>query len=132
VYKREREVKGKAIAVLHDEINRIMNPSIMILTLFVSIIKEDIHNILLHLDNLRNTENIMEIIKKKILREVEVASHLLYREALEIGYSKLSQKFLDKKEYNKEFILFIHDGRMANNCQKIFDGESNIFSFVIK
>ena len=126
MYRREREAKKKALGVLHDEINRIMKPSIMILTLSISIIKEDINNILSYLENLRKTGNIIEI-KKKILGVVEVGSHMLYREALGIVFSKISIKFFDRIEYNKEFLLFRHDVRMANNCQKIFDGESNLF-----
>jgi archaellum biogenesis ATPase FlaH len=57
VYRREREAKKKALDVLHDEIDRIMNPSIMILPLSISIIKEDINNILSYLENLRKTGN---------------------------------------------------------------------------
>ncbi len=66
MYRREREAKKKALGVLHDEINRIMNPSIMILTLSISIIKEDINNILSYLENLRKTGNIIQIEKKNI------------------------------------------------------------------
>ena len=65
MYRREREVKKKALAVLHDEINRIKNPSIMILTLSISIIKDEINNVLSYFENLRNTGNIIEIKKKK-------------------------------------------------------------------
>ena len=128
MYRREREVKKNALAVLHHEINRITNHSIMILILSISIIKEEINNILLSLEYLRNTKNISEIIKKKILREVlDVGNYMLYREVLRIAYCKISINFFDRKEYNKEFILLRQDGRKTNNCQKIFDGESTLF-----
>ncbi|MGZ5511666.1 MAG: hypothetical protein ACXWFC_14510 [Nitrososphaeraceae archaeon] len=118
MYRREREVKKKALAVLHDEINRIKNPSIMILTLSISIIKE-INNVLSYIENLRNTRNKIEI-KKKILREVgDVGSYMLYREVLRIAYSKISIKFFDRKEYNKGFILLRQDGRMTNYCKDL-------------
>ena len=114
MYRREREVKKKALAVLHDEINKIKNPSIMILTLSLSIIKEEINNVLSYFENLRNTRNIIEIKKKKILKEVvDVGSYMLYREVLRIAYSKISIKFFDRKEYNKGFILLRQDGRMT-------------------
>lgn len=120
MYRREREVKKKALAVLHDEINRIKNPSIMILTLSISIIKEEINNVLSYFENLRNTRNIIEIKKKKILKEVvDVGSYMLYREVLRIAYSKISIKFFDRKEYNKGFILLRQDGRMTNNCKDL-------------
>lgn len=118
MYRREREVKKKALAVLHDEINRIKNPSIMILIPSISIIKE-INNVLSYFENLRNTENIIEIKKKKILREVvDVGSYMLYREVLRIANSKISRKIFDRKEYNKGFILLRQDGRMTNKCQR--------------
>ena len=66
MYRREREVKKKALDELHDEINRIKNPSIMILTLPISIIKEEINNVLSYFENLRNTRNKIEIKKKNI------------------------------------------------------------------
>ena len=114
MYRREREVKKKALAVLHDEINKIKNPSIMILTLSLSIIKEEINNVLSYFENLRNTRNIIEIKKKKILREVvDVCSYMLYRQVLRRAYSKISIKFFDRKEYNKGFILLRQDGRMT-------------------
>ena len=114
MYRREREVKKKALAVLHDEINKIKNPSIMILTLSLSIIKEEINNVLSYFENLRNTEKIIEIKKKKILREVvDVCSYMLYRQVLRSAYSKISIKFFDRKEYNKGFILLRQDGRMT-------------------
>ena len=95
MYRREREVKKKALDVLYDEINRIKNPSIMILILSISIIKE-INNVLSYFENLRNTENIIEIKKKKILREViDVGSYMLYREVLRIINSKISRKIFD-------------------------------------
>ncbi|HEX7143022.1 MAG TPA: hypothetical protein VF222_11145 [Nitrososphaeraceae archaeon] len=114
MYRRERELKKKALAVLHDEINKIKNPSIMILTLSLSIIKEEINNVLSYFETLRNTEKIIEIKKKKILREVvDVYSYMLYRQVLRRAYSKISIKFFDRKEYNKGFILLRQDGRMT-------------------
>ena len=68
MYRREREVKKKALDVIYDEINRIKNPSIMILTLSISIIKEEINKVLSYFENLRNTENIIEIKKKKNIK----------------------------------------------------------------
>jgi archaellum biogenesis ATPase FlaH len=129
VYRSEREVKKKALDVIYDEINRIKNPSIMILTLSISIIKEEINKVLSYFENLRNTENIIEIKKKKILREVvDVGSYMLYREVVRIANSKISRKIFDRKESNKGFILLRQDGRMINKCQ-ILDGESNLFFF---
>ncbi|MGZ5471798.1 MAG: hypothetical protein ACXWE0_09005, partial [Nitrososphaeraceae archaeon] len=126
-YRREREVKKKALAVLHDEINRIKNPSIMILTLSISIIKEEINNVLSYFENLRNTENIIEI-KKKILREVvDVGSYMLYREVLRIANSKILRKIFDRKESNKGFILLRQVGRMTNKCQRSWMANQTFF-----
>ena len=128
MYRREREVKKKALAVLHDEINKIKNPSIMILTLSLSIIKEEINNVLSYFENLRNTGNIIEIKRKKILREVvDVGSYMLNREVLRIAYSKISIKFFDTKEYNKGFILLRQDERMTNNCQRSWMANQTFF-----
>ena len=131
MYRREREVKKKALDVLYDEINRIKNPSIMILILSISIIKE-INNVLSYFENLKNTENIIEIKKKKILREVvDVGSYMLYREVLRIANSKISRKIFDRKESNKGFILLRQDGRMTNKCQRSWMANQSIFSFII-
>ena len=132
MYRREREVKKKALDILYDEINRIKNPSIMILTLSISIIKEEINNIRSYFENLRDTENIIEIKKKKILREVvDVGSYMLYREVLRITNSKISRKIFDRKESNKGFILLRQDGRMTNKCQRSWLANQTFFSFII-
>ena len=132
MYRREREVKKKALDVNYDEINRIKNPSIMILTLSISIIKEEINNVLSYFENLRNTENIIEIKKKKILREVvDVGSYMLYREVVRIANSKISRKIFDRKESNKGFILLRQDGRMTNKCQRSWMANQSFFSFII-
>ncbi len=133
MYRREREVKKKALDVLHDEINRIKNPLIMIFTLFIPIIKEEINNVLSYFENLRNTENIIEIKRNKILREVvDVGSYMLYREFLRIANRWISRKIFDRKGSNKGCILLRQDGRMTNKCQRSWMANQTLFSFIIK
>jgi uncharacterized protein len=77
----ELQAKRKALAVLHDEINRILNSARDLSTLFVSIIKGDEKEVQLCLERMTSSEVDIENLRRKITREVaEIGSLMVSRE----------------------------------------------------
>src|SRR5919204_4920828 len=77
----EVQAKRKALAVLQDEIMRILNSSRDLSTLTTSLIKGDDKDIQQCLERMRNTEEEVENLRRKITREVaEIGSLMANRE----------------------------------------------------
>jgi len=77
----ELQAKRKALAVLHDEINRILNSARDLSTLFVSIIKGNEKEVQLCLERMASSEVDIENLRRKITREVaEIGSLMVSRE----------------------------------------------------
>ncbi|HKU49118.1 MAG TPA: DUF47 family protein [Nitrososphaera sp.] len=77
----EVQAKRKALAVLQDEITRILNSSRDLSTLTSSLVKGDEKEIQLCLERMRNTEEEVENLRRKITREVaEIGSLMANRE----------------------------------------------------
>ena len=77
----ELQAKRKALAVLHDEINRILNSARDLSTLFASIIKGGEKDVQLCLEHMISTELVIENLRRKITREVaEIGSLMVSRE----------------------------------------------------
>jgi predicted phosphate transport protein (TIGR00153 family) len=77
----EVQAKRKALAVLQDEITRILNSSRDLSTLTTSLIKGDEKDIQMCLERMRNTEEEVENLRRKITREVaEIGSLMANRE----------------------------------------------------
>jgi predicted phosphate transport protein (TIGR00153 family) len=77
----ELQAKRKALAVLHDEINRILNSARDLSTLFVSIFKGDEKEVQLSLERMTSAEVDIENLRRKITREVaEIGSLMVSRE----------------------------------------------------
>lgn len=77
----EVQAKRKALAVLQDEITRILNSSRDLATLTVSLFKEDSKDVQACLERMRNTEEEVENLRRKITREVaEIGSLMANRE----------------------------------------------------
>ena len=77
----EVQAKRKALAVLQDEITRILNSSRDLSTLTTSLIKGDDKDIQHCLERMRNTEEEVENLRRKITREVaEIGSLMANRE----------------------------------------------------
>ena len=77
----EVQAKRKALAVLQDEITRILNSSRDLATLTASLFKEDSKEIQACLERMRNTEEEVENLRRKITREVaEIGSLMANRE----------------------------------------------------
>jgi predicted phosphate transport protein (TIGR00153 family) len=77
----EIQAKRKALAVLQDEITRILNSSRDLSTLTASLIKGDDKDIQQCLERMRNTEEEVENLRRKITREVaEIGSLMANRE----------------------------------------------------
>ena len=77
----EVQAKRKALAVLQDEITRILNSSRDLSTLTTSLIKGDDKDIQQCLERMRNTEEEVENLRRKITREVaEIGSLMANRE----------------------------------------------------
>ena len=77
----ELQAKRKALAVLHDEINRILNSARDLSTLFVSIFKGDEKEVQLSLERMISAEMDIENLRRKITREVaEIGSLMVSRE----------------------------------------------------
>jgi predicted phosphate transport protein (TIGR00153 family) len=77
----EVQAKRKALAVLQDEITRILNSSRDLSTLTSSLIKGDEKDIQMCLERMRNTEEEVENLRRKITREVaEIGSLMANRE----------------------------------------------------
>ena len=123
----ERKVIKIVLAVLHDEHNRITNP-LMLITLSMSVSKEETNNITSCLENFRNIHSLLKIIRKKIIiKIVDLSSYMLYWENRLIAYSNMSIKSFDKIQYYIDFIISRSSGRkrrIASTCKRAFDGGS--------
>ena len=77
----EVQAKRKALAVLHDEINRILNSARDLSTLFAFIMKGDDKEVQLFLERMTCAEEVIENLRRKITREVaEIGSLMVSRE----------------------------------------------------
>jgi len=77
----EVQAKRKALAVLQDEITRILNSARDLSTLTASLIKGEDKEIQMCLERMRNTEEEVENLRRKITREVaEIGSLMANRE----------------------------------------------------
>jgi uncharacterized protein len=77
----EVQAKRKALAVLHDEINRILNSARDLSTLFASIMKGDDEDVQVCLERMTCAEEVIENLRRKITREVaEIGSLMVSRE----------------------------------------------------
>lgn len=77
----EVQAKRKALAVLHDEISRILNSARDLSTLFASIMKGDDKDVQVCLERMTNAEQVIENLRRKITREVaEIGSLMVSRE----------------------------------------------------
>ncbi|MGC1928742.1 MAG: DUF47 family protein [Candidatus Nitrosopolaris sp.] len=77
----EVQAKRKALAVLHDEINRILNSARELSALSTSLISGDVKDIQASLERMRTAEEEVENLRRKITREVaEIGSLMVYRE----------------------------------------------------
>jgi hypothetical protein len=77
----EVQAKRKALAVLQDEITRILNSARDLSVLTISLIKGDEKDIQMCLERMRNTEEEVENLRRKITREVaEIGSLMANRE----------------------------------------------------
>ena len=77
----EVQAKRKALAVLHDEINRILNSARDLSTLFASIMKGDDQDVQVCLERMTCAEEVIENLRRKITREVaEIGSLMVSRE----------------------------------------------------
>jgi len=111
--------------VLHDEHNRITDP-LMLITLSILISKEESNNITFCLENFRNIDSLLKIIRKKIIIKI-VNLSMLYWENRLITYSNISIKSFDKIQYYIDFIILRRSGRnirIASTCKRAFDGGS--------
>jgi hypothetical protein len=130
VYRDERKVMKIAPAALHDEHNRITDP-LMLITLSILISKEESNNITFCLENFRNIDSLLQIIRKKIIKKiVDLSSYMLYRENRLITYNNMAIKSFDKIQYYIDFIILISSERsirIANTCKRAFDGGSKFF-----
>lgn len=77
----EVQAKRKALAVLHNEINRILNSARDLSALTASIVRSDDKDIHTCIERMRNAEEEVENLRRKITREVaEIGSLMVYRE----------------------------------------------------
>src|SRR5215472_1045981 len=77
----EVQAKRKALAVLHDEINRILNSARELSALSASLIRGDVKDIQTSIERMRTSEEEVENLRRKITREVaEIGSLMVYRE----------------------------------------------------
>src|ERR687883_1816318 len=77
----EVQAKRKALAVLQDEITRILNSARDLSALTTSLIEGDDKDIQICLERMRNTEEEVENLRRKITREVaEIGSLMANRE----------------------------------------------------
>jgi predicted phosphate transport protein (TIGR00153 family) len=77
----ELQAKRKALAVLHDEINKILNSARELSTLFSSIIKGEEKDVQVCLERMKSDEVDIENLRRKITREVaEIGSLMVSRE----------------------------------------------------
>jgi uncharacterized protein Yka (UPF0111/DUF47 family) len=82
MYSGEMEVqaKRKALAVLHDEINKILNSARQLSNFTASLINEENDDIKTSLERIRATEDEVENIRRKIIQVAEIGSLMGYRE----------------------------------------------------
>jgi hypothetical protein len=82
MYSGEMEVqaKRKALAVLHDEINKILNSARELSNFTASLINEENDDIKTSLERIRATEDEVENIRRKIIQVAEIGSLMGYRE----------------------------------------------------
>ncbi|HZC50135.1 MAG TPA: DUF47 family protein [Nitrososphaeraceae archaeon] len=77
----EVQAKRKALAVLHDEINRILNSARDLSTLFASIMKGNDKEVQVCLERMTCAEEVIENLRRKITLEVaEIGSLMVSRE----------------------------------------------------
>jgi len=77
----EIQAKRKVLAILHDEINKILNSAKELSNLTASLINEENDDIKTSLERIRATEDEVENIRRKIIREVAENDSLMgYRE----------------------------------------------------
>ena len=77
----ELQAKRKALAVLQDEFNRILNSARELSALTISIIRGNVKDIQASLERMRTAEEEVENLRRKITREVaEIGSLMVYRE----------------------------------------------------
>ena len=77
----EVQAKRKALAVLHDEINKILNSARDLSALFASIMKGDEKDVQLCLERMTNAEEDIENLRRKITHEVaDIGSLMVSRE----------------------------------------------------
>ena len=77
----EVQAKRKALAVLHNEINRILNSARDLSALTASIVRSDDKDVHTCIERMRNAEEEVENLRRKITLEVaEIGSLMVYRE----------------------------------------------------
>jgi len=77
----EVQAKRKALAVLQDEFNRILNTARELSALTISLIRGNVKDIQASLERMRTAEEEVENLRRKITREVaEIGSLMVYRE----------------------------------------------------
>src|SRR5947209_9416179 len=77
----EVQAKRKALAVLQDEFNRILNSARELSALTISLIRGNVKDIQASLERMRTAEEEVENLRRKITREVaEIGSLMVYRE----------------------------------------------------
>lgn len=76
----EVQAKRKALAVLHDEINKILNSARQLSNFTASLINEENDDIKTSLERIRATEDEVENIRRKIIQVAEIGSLMGYRE----------------------------------------------------
>jgi uncharacterized protein len=77
----EVQAKRKALAVLQDEFNRILNSARELSALTISLVRGNVKDIQASLERMRTAEEEVENLRRKITREVaEIGSLMVYRE----------------------------------------------------
>jgi len=77
----EVQAKRKALAVLQDEFNRILNSARELSALTISLIRGNVKDTYASLERMRTAEEEVENLRRKITREVaEIGSLMVYRE----------------------------------------------------
>ena len=119
-----------ALTVLHNEHDRITDP-LMLITLYILISKEETNNITFCLENFRNRNSLIQIIRKKIIKNIlNLCSYMLYWENRLRTYSNMAIKSFDKIQYYIDFIILSRSGRnirIAITYKRAFDGGSKFF-----
>jgi len=119
-----------ALTVLHNEHDRITDP-LMLITLYILISKEETNNITFCLENFRNRNSLIQIIRKKIIKNIlNLCSYMLYWKNRLITYDNMSINFFDKIQYYTDFNIWGRSRRnlkIPNTCNRAFDGGSKFF-----